>query len=148
MMTICFGTCERKTTLARLLVHLQQHDDRGFCQDSVGQLGRHVDQGAGLRVVAVLAQGERGFAAVDVDAGGHRRGVGGEFLARRETEGQDLHVVVIVKRAAQDSIFRDLDLFAEIADQGVVHTSSVAGRRWPGSDLGHASDVAVSAVLW
>src|SRR5690348_13705495 len=45
-----------------------------------------------------------------------------QLLARGEAENNDLHVIVIVQRAAEDALFRHLDFFRQGWTEEVFHT--------------------------
>src|SRR5581483_8432303 len=73
-------------SFVRSLQQQEQHDRRRRRPDAVAQAGGHVDPGAGLRLVAVVAQRHRRLAPEEVQDGGHRGGVFGKLLGLGEAE--------------------------------------------------------------
>ena len=62
----------------------------------------------------------RRLALEEVQDGGHRGGVFGQFLALAEAEDHGLEPVVVVQRAAQDALLGRLDFLRQIVDVGVT----------------------------
>ena len=66
--------------------------------------GRHVDPGASLRLVLVVSQRQRRLALKEVQDGGHRGGVFGQFLTLGEAEDHRLDLFIVEDRATQDTL--------------------------------------------
>ena len=74
--------------------------------------GGHVDPGASLRLVLVVAQRHRGLPLDELQDGGHRGRVFGQFLALSKTEDHRLDLFIVEQRAAEDAFVGRLASFA------------------------------------
>jgi hypothetical protein len=90
----------------------QHHDHRRLRLDTVTLAGGHVDPGASLRLVLVVAQRHRGLPLDELQDGGHRGRVFGQFLALSKTEDHRLDLFIVEQRAAEDAFVGRLASFA------------------------------------
>src|SRR6202140_4810979 len=74
------------------------------------------------RFTTVRSEDQRHFAAQDLDRGGHGRRMGGQLLARGEPKHDDLGLLIVVQRMAQDSLRRNLNLAKNALGERVAVT--------------------------
>jgi len=98
------------------------------CGDSVLKPGWHVHETPRADLADIFSERQLDLAADEVEGRGHGGGMRLKLLPGRETEDHDLEMLVIVKGAAEDAVFRDLHLGFQIGIEGVAHQTSVRPR--------------------
>lgn len=83
------------------------------------EFGAHLREGAGANLVSVGAELEGAFAANNGYGSGKRRGVSGELSTRREGKLDNLVLVVVVKRPAEDTAVWDDRGGINVSDESV-----------------------------
>ena len=86
-------------------------------------------------VVPVFSQGEPRFPAHEIERSGHGRGMRRKLLPFRKTEQDHLDVIVVVQRAAEDAVSRNLRFRFEARIERIgslmAPVSSRSGRAFP-----------------